>query len=306
MPIKNKSNDYKYVSADEMVKMMIELTAYTIPYGREDYFGPMLTKLGATEYRHERDDKLMAYRIDVGKNNKLMMACHLDTASSQFEPVTHIVTHTGLHSDGTTILGADNKSGMAVMLQMIDHRVPASYWFFVGEERGMIGSSYMAGRHPELFTGYTQCISIDRRGFSEIIIEQCGQACASENYAMWLADELGMRHEVSYEGAYTDSYAFRELIPECINIASGYQNAHGRDEMQDIDYITVLANKMIQVNWDSAMVTRDKSAMDNDMDLIEDTIDMLRGMTQRELSAWIKENNLDAAAVMIELMNNTW
>ena len=40
-----------------------------------------------------------------------------------------------------TILGADDKAGMVILLYMIEKKIPGLYYFFIGEEVGCIGSN---------------------------------------------------------------------------------------------------------------------------------------------------------------------
>ncbi len=76
----------------------------------------------------------------------LLLAAHMDTVSSTagLEPV---IRDGVISSDGSTILGADNRAGMAIILYTleflsmhnVDHR-PLEIVFTVAEEKGMYGS----------------------------------------------------------------------------------------------------------------------------------------------------------------------
>ncbi len=82
----------------------------------------------------------------VGSGGEFVLLSHLDTARStgNLKPV---ITEDRICSDGTTILGADNRAGVAVLLYVIEHalknRLPINDFtlaFTVCEESTMIGS----------------------------------------------------------------------------------------------------------------------------------------------------------------------
>lgn len=61
--------------------------------------------------------------------SKTVFTCHLDTASSVQETVTHIINGDFVSTNGDTILGADDKEGLTVMLYMVENKVPGLYYF---------------------------------------------------------------------------------------------------------------------------------------------------------------------------------
>ncbi len=78
----------------------------------------------------------------------LLLLAHMDTVRST-AGVQAIIENDGvIHSDGRTILGADNRAGVALILSMIDHILqndiphrPLEVVFSVAEELGMLGAS---------------------------------------------------------------------------------------------------------------------------------------------------------------------
>jgi len=115
------------------------LTKKTYPHGTEElleYFLPRGFKM----------DGHGNYFITIG-NSRTMFTCHLDTASANFEDVNHRFSGDFIMSDGTTILGADDKAGMIILLHMIENNIPGTYYFFVGEEVGCIGSGRLSGTY---------------------------------------------------------------------------------------------------------------------------------------------------------------
>jgi len=200
-------------------------------------------------------DKFGNYFIKIGESST-MFTCHLDTASRKFEPVKHVFKNNLIYSDGSTILGADDKAGMTILLYMIEKNVPGLYYFFIGEEVGCVGSNAASNLD---FSMYKRCISFDRRGYSSIITHQLGQRCCSEKFANSICEEFKTKnlfYEPDPTGVVTDSAMFTEQIPECTNISVGYNNEHTKSEYQDILYLKKLSQACIELEWDSLPVER--------------------------------------------------
>ncbi|EOH96210.1 M20/M25/M40 family metallo-hydrolase [Enterococcus pallens] len=83
-----------------------------------------------------------------GKGSKLLFDAHMDTVRP-CEQVKPQITEGIIRSNGSTILGADDKSGIALMLSMIDHLVrrdlhPAiTFLFTVCEEQSLQGAKQL-------------------------------------------------------------------------------------------------------------------------------------------------------------------
>jgi hypothetical protein len=190
-----------------------------------------------------------------------MFTCHLDTCSSTYEKVNHKIGTQFVETDGTTILGADDKAGMTVLLYMIEHNVPGLYYFFIGEEVGCIGSSAAANLN---FSDYNKCISFDRRGYDSVITEQLFGVCCSDEFAKDLAKQLNKKNltfnfRPDPTGIFTDSACFTESIPECTNISVGYFSEHQFVEKQDLRFLVNLCEAVVKVDWASLPVMRDPS-----------------------------------------------
>lgn len=252
-------------SAKEFIEtVFLTLTSTTCPHKQiepdltsEDLaYGPMMTAIGAIRDTHGN------YWLSLGDSESLF-ACHLDTADHG-EPLsvdqqfleekgdTFIVT------GGNTILGADDKAGMTLMLWMIYNDVPGDYVFFIGEERGMIGSKKAA---TDIKDGdYQRMISFDRMGYDSIITQQAGTRTASDAFANALAEQLmneGLMYKVDPTGLYTDSYAFRASIPECTNLSVGYHGQHGPTESQNLSFLIDLADAILSIDWEVLPAVRD-------------------------------------------------
>ena len=84
-----------------------------------------------------------AYRAD---QPAVMLTAHLDTVKSTAN-LKPIVDSTSIHSDGTTILGADNRVGLSVLVHLLrevaNEKTPQNNFFVVftvGEETGLFGA----------------------------------------------------------------------------------------------------------------------------------------------------------------------
>ena len=244
----------------------ISLVTETYPHGHEEEVVPFISNVGL-----EKDQFGNYYKI-VGKS-ETMFTSHLDTADRKkskvvlYSEMDNNQEH--LMSDGTTILGADDKAGVAVMLYMIAHNIPGVYYFFIGEERGGIGSGKVSSifETVEHLKGMKRCISFDRRNYYSIITEQLGMECCSEKFAQALAEQYnskGMKFSLDPTGIYTDSASFIDQIPECTNISVGYFDEHTTKESQNITYLEKLAKASVQVKWEE-LPTDKKIGIDEDI-----------------------------------------
>lgn len=142
-------------------------------------------------------------------------------------------------------LGADDAAGCYVLLEMIAASVPGMYIFFRGEERGGIGSNYVAHHRANLFDGKEYAIQFDRRGTQSIITEMMVGRTCSDEFALSLSDALGMGHTCDNTGSFTDTANLSDLIPECTNISIGYENEHSRHETLNANYVLQLTAAFI-------------------------------------------------------------
>lgn len=230
----------------------LRLTEFTIPYGDEDYFYNYLPE-------GVQMDEWGNYFIKIGES-RTMFTCHLDTVCSKTEKVNHVIGSRFIKTDGTTILGADDKAGMVVILNMIEKKVPGLYYFFIGEEVGGIGSGDAAFRGN--WTDYDRCISFDRRGYDSVITEQFYGECCSIAFAKDLCSSLNkttplFKFVPDDGGSFTDSASFMDYIPECTNISVGYFKQHTKEEYQDLRFLDLLCDAVTKVDWENLPTKRD-------------------------------------------------
>ena len=264
----------------------LKLTQWTYPHGTESKLKPFLPK-------GFQEDDFGNYFIKIGESDT-MFTCHLDTCSPLYQKVNHVIGSKIIKTDGKTILGADDKAGMTVLLYMIEKGVPGLYYFFIGEEVGGIGSSAASSMS---FSEYNKCVSFDRRGYDSVITEQWFGKCCSDEFAQALANSLNKAH-LSFNfrpdptGIFTDSASFMDDIPECTNISVGYFSEHQVTESQNIQFLTNLCEAVVKIDWSSLPVMRNPNEIYTSTFVKASTDDVL------ELSAiinvWIDEEKWSA------------
>lgn len=203
--------------------------------------------------------------VRVGEDNGCVFTAHLDTVHREDgEQVLFIISETGeIVADGAdgkaSVLGADDASGVYLLLEMIQANRPGLYLFFVGEECGGIGSSAYVKDHSTFSANMV--VSFDRRGTKDIITHQGGWCTASNTFAMALGEAMN-RLDNTFEyapcagGLYTDSREFAEIVPECTNIAVGYYNEHTVRESQDLEHLLRLRAVVVALDWQALPIAR--------------------------------------------------
>jgi hypothetical protein len=241
----------------------LRLTSRTYPHGTESEIFELLPK-------NLKSDSFGNRFFVIGKNPTTLFASHLDTATQQLTNVTHVIKDGICSTDGTSILGADDKAGVTIMLNMIEHKVPGIYYFFLGEEVGCLGSKDLVKRIKDSnLENVKRVVSFDRRGTDSIITFQMSKRCCSDKFALALAKELNDKGKLdntndivfSYKddptGLYTDSAQFIDLYSECTNISVGYKGEHTCREEQDLNFLEKLANVAVLIDWESLPSERD-------------------------------------------------
>ena len=167
------------------------------------------------------------------------------------------------------VLGADDKLGCYIMCRLLQAKVPGLYVFHVGEECGGIGSSYIAKETPDVVKNIDYCVAFDRMDYEDIITNQSGGRCCSDEFADALAEQMNVklppRKQMSKSsgGTFTDSANYTRLIPECTNVSVGYKRQHTESEHFDHEWLERhLIPALLNVKWVSLPVKRDPSAIE--------------------------------------------
>lgn len=250
-------SEIKFDPKNNIRSTFLSLVTETYPHGHEDEVRSIVTQ-------NLTRDKFGNYYIIIGKS-ETMFTSHFDTVSMEKVKVgLRRMEKDGdeiIFTDGSSILGADDKAGVVVMLHMIEHNIPGIYYFFQGEERGGIGSGLLSTEYdtfPHL-KGVKRCVSFDRRNYYSVITKQLGRDCCSTQFADALCSQLnnnGLQVSLDPTGIYTDSASLMDDIPECTNISVGYFNEHTEDELQNITFLEKLCKACIKVKWESLPIVR--------------------------------------------------
>jgi putative aminopeptidase FrvX len=248
-------------------KTFLDLTKTNVPHGTEHRILNLLPD-GLSR------DNVGNYYIMIGES-RTMFTSHLDDASwGGMNKVKHVIDGDIIKTDGSTILGADDKAGVTIMIYMIQNNVPGLYYFFIGEESGMIGSKSIVDYSSQWFIdNIDRCISFDRRAYGSVITHQYSGRCCSDEFADELINqykENGMPHRKDSGGIFTDSAAFMHILPECTNLSVGYFSEHTHMERQDIEYLEKLAIASTKIDWENLPTKRDPSKSDSIYDDYDD------------------------------------
>ena len=208
----------------------------------------------------------MAYVVTVGQGATTLFSAHVDTVHAKegmqkvyYNPATKIYS-----KRDSEPLGADDAAGCWLLLEMIDAGVPGTYIFHRGEEKGGIGSSWMAKHEQDFLGQFKRAIAFDRRGVDSVITHQMRGRCCSDTFATVLAmalndanDDLALMYSPDETGVYTDTAEYISIIPECTNVSCGYNNEHSGQETLNVAHLLTLRDALLKVNWEALPTERD-------------------------------------------------
>ncbi len=153
-------------------------------------------------------------------------------------------------------LGADDTTGVWLLLEMIRADVPGLYIFHRAEERGCLGSNWIEQNAPELLGGIDYAIAFDRAGYDSVITHQMGARTASDAFAWSIAAQLPPGMAPDDGGVYTDTEVYAHIIPECTNLSVGYARQHSANETQDLDFARQLRDALLRLDVDALACER--------------------------------------------------
>ena len=140
------------VDTDRLVKTFLDLVAVDSPTGHEEEIGRELIKrfsdLGCSVTQDDIGNVVAVY--PGRRPDTVLLSTHMDTAGTDVA-IRPIIEDGIIRTDGSTILGADDKSGIAGCLELltvlranphVDHPT-IEFVISVGEESGLVGSRQM-------------------------------------------------------------------------------------------------------------------------------------------------------------------
>jgi hypothetical protein len=178
-------------------QIFLDLTEYTIPYRKDNRYEKTLEKYLPKGYK---TDSVGNYYVEVGTSETLFTT-HLDTYCKEYEKVNHVIEGDIIKTDGTTILGGDNKLGMTILLYMIEQGIPGTYYFFLGEEPiisgGLWGSQNALSSNTEFFKKFKRAVAFDRKQTGSVVTRQKARPCCSNEFAdEVISDQIGIAYDV--------------------------------------------------------------------------------------------------------------
>lgn len=172
MTTKHTSSAADYVNGERLQELFLELAKINAPSTKEqlvaDYLKKALPELGFTlqfDEAHKNFDgevgNLVAWHEGTDPSiPPLFFSTHMDTVLPT-EGLKPMIKDGVIHSDGTTILGADDRAALAAYLEAIRAIIeggiphgPIEFILTVNEQPGLVGARYMDYSKAKSKTGY--------------------------------------------------------------------------------------------------------------------------------------------------------
>jgi hypothetical protein len=202
------------------------------------------------------------YTLIVGEKPKIAFMAHHDTVHKEGGKQGLLVANDVIMSDGQNCLGADCTTGVYIILKMIEAGIKGVYVVHAGEEIGCVGSRALVADHPIWMDYIEAAISFDRMGYESIITHQLGYRTCSEAFADSLEAILDMGFKSDDTGVYTDSNEYADKISECTNVSVGYFKQHSKGEYQDMVFVELLIERLLDADWTKLVFKRDPSVVE--------------------------------------------
>lgn len=273
---------------EDIPEVLFDLLTHKTPFGSEDVVMDIVLASvkdsGATATVDTKKNVYVDIPMPDGEKSATVFSSHMDTVHRDPGEITlHITTGPksddadfvfATEDDKASILGADDKVGVYIMLEMIKSKVPGLYIFHVGEEHGCVGSRHIVSTTPKLVEGKKRIVAFDRMNYGDVIDTQRGSRCCSAVFATTLAARLnelvktssgGTLQDAKYEfspsvGVVTDSAQYVDLIKECTNLSVGYFSQHTKDERFDLFWLTqFLIPSLKKLEWETLPTERDNT-----------------------------------------------
>lgn len=180
-------------------------------------------------------------KFGTGYGPTILLNAHLDTVE-RIEEGRRIVKDGAIWSSDKGILGADDRAGIAVVLELAQ-RLNASdfngivkFIFTVEEEIGLIGASSV---DEYFFWDVDAAIVVDRRGTGDIVTS-CGsyQCFCHDHYGKIFeeaAKRIGMAGWKTTAGGSSDTRIWAMRGIQSVNLSAGYSHEHTSSETLNIE-----------------------------------------------------------------------
>lgn len=239
---------------DDKLKLLLKLLEYNTPYEHEEHMHQFLPKGGSFDTKGN-------YIYITDKNSKTLFCCHLDTVGLFKKKVNPIYDDGWIRvgNKDAHCLGGDDRCGMLCLLTLIENKVPGTYIFHIGEERGLVGARHIEKTYK--ISNFDRAVEFDRKGETSVITEMGMTKTCSDDFAEALCKELGMGFKPDDTGVSTDVKEYENQIAECTNISVGYRSEHSTNETINADFlINGLLPAIVKVDWENLPTKRDPKA----------------------------------------------
>lgn len=150
-----------------------------------------------------------------------------------------------IKGSGGRVLGGDDKCGIFIALSVLEAlpKLPAKVLFTVEEEIGCIGVDKFVMTNLDFLSDVAYSITIDRKGFTDLLYKQCGKRSCTWEFAGKLAYH-GIRNGIPVtmnDGNVADVITLRDLVPNAVNMSAGYYDAHSEREYVDYQEVEQIA-----------------------------------------------------------------
>ena len=197
------------------------------------------------------------YVLTIGNKPRVSFMAHYDTVHREHGFQSVIVDTCGVATSDSNCLGADDTTGVWILLGMIKHGVEGTYVIHAAEEVGCVGSEALVKSNPPWLEHTDAAISFDRYGTDSIITHQANGRTCSDEFAHSLAEVLQLPMRADSWGTYTDSNEYSAVIPECTNVSVGYDHQHTSREYQDLYFAESLLESVCMAQWHRLLISRD-------------------------------------------------
>lgn len=243
------------------MKALLDILSYRRPHGSHslrEMAEAHVLPLGA------KPDAYGNLILDIGDSPSVLWSAHLDTVHSQpgrqrvFANDHKIMTLPGRKGFLPNCLGADDGVGVWLLCEMVRAGVPGRYIWHQNEERGGIGSSFIA-KDGEALKGISFAMAFDRRGTGDVITHQWTGRTASDTFAASFASILakaGMPDYKGCEGIFTDTANYSDILAECSNLSCGYSNEHRQNESVDVKHLLRLRDALCIIDVSGIEIER--------------------------------------------------
>lgn len=197
-------------------------------------------KISEKEKLNHKEEKVIQESFDLTGKTIDLIGVKSKSKTSYKNSCENYIIKMDLINDKITgsgknrVLGGDDKCGVFTALKVAEMlpEMPMKILFTVEEEIGCLGAKYFVKNHADWLKDVKYSITIDRRGFDNLLWSQRGVRSCSDNFAGKVLEQgvlVGIPVKIQ-DGGSADVVYLRDFVPEAINISAAYYNAHKKDE----------------------------------------------------------------------------